>query len=542
MCIIQYNNHHFLRLEATQRCDVLVLGAGIAGISAALSASELGAKVILACKGKLFSGSSFYPGTWGLGLIGPENSADEEDLEETIKTVGCGMAQDDLVKSLVSGIRPAIDRVEKMGVRLKKAQSGADQREYIPCFDHKHRDWNGIEFQSARQVFGEKLKSSYVTVLAGWEAIELAKQKERIRGAVLSNGVELQYISAKSVVLATGGYGSLFQHHLCTLDVEGMGQGLALDVGCQLVNMEFMQIMPGYLSPAYGTVFNEKVFHFTELKADGVRILSNQSELLEIRSGHGPFTSRLSSKAVDLAIDGQSNGVTVHYSDALRENPPEFVKTYFNWLQQEKGLTMDDSIQIGLFAHAANGGIFIHTDASTGVPGLFAAGEVTGGMHGADRIGGLSTANGLVFGTKAGASAALDAASAPESPSVWTFLMMGVADCLPSFRTLQHLMTENAMAVRRKEGLQKALNNVRMLSQNMCLKYTESVSEITATRRLQGQLQTAIAILLAEQLRTESRGSHYREDFPAENPDLCYRILAQKTNDGIQVKFEYNNI
>ena len=61
---------------------------------------------------------------------------------------------------------------------------------------------------------------------------------------------------------------------------------------------------------------------------------------------------------------------------------------------------MEDPIQIGMFAHAANGGVWIAPDTSTGVPGLFAAGEVTGGMHGADRIGGLSTANGLVFGGK----------------------------------------------------------------------------------------------------------------------------------------------
>ena len=102
-------------------------------------------------------------------------------------------------------------------------------------------------------------------------------------------------------------------------------------------------------------------------------------------------------------------GVEVTYSDALRRDPPEFVTTYFDWLRQAKGLTVDDPIHIGVFAHAANGGIRIDPNAFTGVPGLFACGEVTGGMHGADRIGGLSTANGLVFGGRAG----------PQRPPAW---------------------------------------------------------------------------------------------------------------------------
>lgn len=83
---------------------------------------------------------------------------------------------------------------------------------------------------------------------------------------MITDGAELHYLGCKALVLATGGYGSLFRHHLCTSDVEGLGQALALEAGCRLVNMEFMQIMPGYLSPAYQTIFNEKTFRFTDLR------------------------------------------------------------------------------------------------------------------------------------------------------------------------------------------------------------------------------------------------------------------------------------
>lgn len=76
------------------KCDVLVIGGGIAGISAAIEAASHGASVALACAGPLFGGSSFYPGTWGLGLIGPESDTDEADLIASILRVGCGVADE----------------------------------------------------------------------------------------------------------------------------------------------------------------------------------------------------------------------------------------------------------------------------------------------------------------------------------------------------------------------------------------------------------------------------------------------------------------
>ena len=140
-----------MQLKKTRSCDVLVIGAGIAGISAALKAAESGSSVILACKGQLFSGSSFYPGTWGLGLIGPADPQDQEDLAESIRQVGCNMTDSEMVRTFVAGIHPAIDRVRRMGVKLRRADNRT-QKEFIPCFDHKHRDWNGIEFD--KRFFG----------------------------------------------------------------------------------------------------------------------------------------------------------------------------------------------------------------------------------------------------------------------------------------------------------------------------------------------------------------------------------------------------
>ncbi len=520
-----------MKIELEHTSDVLVLGAGLAGITAAIQAAKRGSSVILAAKGPLFSGSSFYPGTWGLGLIGPANEDDQDDLADTIQRVGCNMAHPELVKTLVSGIHPALRELKEEGVRLRKADN-ADQREFIPCFDHKHRDWNGIEFDSVRTVLGAKLRELGVTVLPDCEAVQLVQDGDRVCGAVMLHAGKLCYFGCGALILATGGYGSLFQHHLCTEDVEGIGQALAMDVGCHLVNMEFMQVMPGYLSPAYKTVFNEKTFRFAEFrKEDGSPLLSEDgARILDLRSGHGPFTSRLDSKAVDLALfDAWKQGepVTVSYSDELRKNPPEFVTTYFDWLEQAKGLTMADTAQIGLFAHAANGGIQIDRDAYTGVPGLYAAGEVTGGMHGADRLGGLSTANGLVFGGIAGRSAAKAAQTAPK-PIPCCEVELFRAEGIPEAQTnLQKIMSQNAMVVRREDGLRKALEAVKNMESELTPCEKLNPTEAAAALRFKGRLHTAEAVLQASLLRKESRGSHYREDYPEENRAMESPILLQ---------------
>lgn len=513
-----------MRLTRSLSCDVLVAGAGIAGISAALEAAALGRRVILTSSAQIFSGSSFYPGTWGLGLIGPADDDDRADLADTIQTVGCGMADPDMVHTFVDGIRPAIQRVRDMGVRLRRADQGGE-KEYIPCFDHKHRDWNGIEFDSARQVFSQRIEELGIQTIPHCELLELVTADGAVCGAVVSAGGELRYIGCGALVLATGGYGGLFQYHLCTEDITGTGQALALKAGCRLVNMEFMQMMPGYLSPAPKTIYNERTFRFTRFHTpDGAALFPDMEQwraLLAERSTHGPFTSRLASKEIDFAIFrtflADRRGVAASYSQELQEHPPEFVATYFDWLKIAKGLTMKDTVHLGIFAHAANGGVQITPDASTGVPGLFACGEVTGGMHGADRIGGLSTANGLVFGGIAGRAAAR-CTPAPQGPDCWEFDTGAVSNVAPLREELREIMFRYAMVLRSGPGLTGALERLNAIQGRLEKIPVKDVGRLADTRRLEGQLLTAQAILRAALLRQESRGSHYREDFPREDP------------------------
>lgn len=537
-----------MRLEYTKHCDVLVVGSGIAGIMAALAAAGAGHSVILASSGPVFSGSSFYPGTWGLGLIGPENEADQEDLVQSILEVGCGMADETMVRTFVAGIAPAIEGVKAMGVHLKAA-ADQNQKDFIPCFDRKHRSWNGLLFDSMRQVFSERMGASGVEQLPGCELLQLIKTSDRISGAVVCCKGELTAIECNALVLATGGYGGLFRDRLTTDDVAGTGQWLALEAGAELVNMEFMQMMPGYLSPCRKTIFNEKTFRYTHLTGpDGRDILENEPDrqaLLECRSTHGPFTSRLISRKVDLAMvkaaqNAPGQGITVTYGPEIRQNTPEFVRTYFDWLWEKKHLTMDDPVHIAPFAHAANGGVRIDPDGYTGVLGLFACGEVTGGMHGADRIGGLSTANGLVFGRKAGESAAAFVETQPKVSRAETveFDAWMIPDQAERRRQMQELMSECGMVVRSGEKLQAAVARLQDLMDGCKFQPGKDPAQVAASRRLWAQLHLAQTILRAQLMRTESRGSHYRADYPSQDPALCRCIIVRMQNGQAQTAFE----
>lgn len=537
-----------IKLNASRKCDVFVIGAGIAGVMSAIQASNNGASVIISSSANILSGSSFYPGTWGLGLIGPENKEDEKDLARTIKEVGCDVVDENLVKTFVSNIPKAIHLVKSMNIKLKKA-TNKDQKEFIPCFDHKTRDWNGILFDSAKKVFSEKLKAKNIETYPFSEVIEIIKEEEKVIGVALINkDKKFEFIKCKAIVIASGGIGGLFKYRLNTDDITGMGQSLALKNGCKLVNMEFTQMMPGYVNPCPKTIFNEKTFKYVDLlNGYGKDILDgieNKLEKLEERSTHGPFTSRLDSREIDYRIFNEfmkdRNGVRVRYKEEIKHQQPEFIKVYFDWLKEKKNLTVDDEINLGIYFHAANGGIKIDEKAQTGVNGLFAAGEVTGGMHGADRIGGLSTANGLVFGTIAGESASIYASNTMmNNIEEIEFEPYQIENAEELNNELQEIMFKSAMIEKNEIAVQSAIKRIDDIQSSLVYKSDFDMKDINKSYRLKANLLLSKCILMAIDMRKESRGSHYRSDYKELNTNMNKKIIIEMNdNNNIDVYFE----
>lgn len=496
-----------MRIDKIYSCDVLVIGAGLAGVQAAIQAKKSGKSVILTAKGDIFSGSSFYKGTWGLGLIAPENKQDEISLASQIKNVGLGVENCDIVDSFVSGINPAIENIKKMGIKLKYAEN-KKQKDFIPCFDYKHRLWHGILADNAKEVFSKQLEG--VRLIPRVSILNLIMYNDEVSGAVFSSNDDLFFIESKATIIATGGFSGLFEKKLTSADVISTGHALAVECGAKLVNIEFMQMMPAYVNPCYGTVFNEKTFRYTNLYNEDNEKIDILSDILELRGTYGPFTSRLKSAVVDFQF--AKKPITVKYNQNLKCDMPEFIKTYFDWLKKEKGLEVFDEISITSFAHASNGGILIDKNGYTGVNGLYACGEVTGGMHGADRIGGLSTANGLVFGQRAGKSACDYCENISLKNIDYAFIDdIYIENSFEKRQKLRQIMQESCMIVRDGESLANAFENICELDKKE--KKFKSKMQMIDSLILSKQLKSAKWILQAAMLRKESRGSHYRKDF-----------------------------
>ena len=504
--------------------DVLVIGSGIAGLCAAIEAACAGATVAVASAGKTMSGSSFFPGTWGLGLIGPVDKDDEQDLIDTIQAVGGGVAASELVQTFVHGIPQAIEWLEQdLGVELQRPQSAesAQQKQFIPCFDHKTRMWRGLTRKPLEDACTAQIKSLGIRLLPRHELIDLVEDTDgKIIGATLYDRANehLVPMAAKATIIAAGGTGGLFERSLTSADVLSSSQAIALAHGASLTNIEFMQMMPGFIEPKRNLVFNEKTWRYVKFDQP-VDIADDKLEdLLEQRSGYGPFTSRMASHAIDLVIDqAGAEGLALHY-DFPREDVPEFVQTFATWLQDEHGIAPTEEMRVAMYAHAANGGIRIDKTAYTGVEGLYACGEATGGMHGADRIGGLSSANGIVFGRIAGASAAQTALNAPKTAARMDTALpqhgIAATDAERLTRSLKHTMSTYCMINRTETGLSKALHQLEGLKTEATTLSTQKAqdSEVAALARLQSQIQLATEMVKAMRKRTESLGSHYRSN------------------------------
>ncbi|MEA4899222.1 MAG: FAD-binding protein [Christensenellaceae bacterium] len=528
-----------MTIGRTRDVDIVIVGGGLAALRAAVTAAHSGLRVDVLVKDHLCTGSSFYP---MMEMVACQSSdgtpeGDARFLRE-IDDTSLKMGSPAMNRLYVARIGEAVRCMPELGIepRLTDPKPACFARTARPTWCWS--DWNAIRTR-ARALLASMPN---VTVRECTFAVDLIVRDGALAGVTASGPDGLFSIACKSVVLATGGFGDLFEHSLNTPDVSGDGQALALAAGAQLINMEFLQFIPGFLSPAYKTVFRETALPYAaRMRTDDGRdllspYLSEEADrvaCIRERATHGPFTSRGISKWFDIAMmeeilqAGADRGFRLRYAPEIREVRFTFLTDYVRWLSERRGVDIvEDDIRIAPFYHAANGGVWIDGDCQTAVKGLLACGEVTGGIHGADRQGGNSTGSCLVFGEIAAAAAvryaqghglaklpADEARSSLEAhygrpPNA----RLKPDDILPPLR---RLMWFHANVVREEAPLLRALDRVTEWRAAF-----DPLGEMADARRVKAAAKTAHLLTVAEVLlraarwRKESRGSHYRSDFP----------------------------
>lgn len=544
--------------------DILVIGCGLAGLTAAFHAADAGARVLLVSKTYVCSGSSFYGLMDTIHCQATINESDESVFLNDILACSARMNDTWMNQYYIRNIRSCIAYLERIGIPFHKLPEPK-----LPCFGkHAHdlycwKDWDSIR-NSVRSRIEQQPN---ITLAEQTELFALLQQESgAVCGACFYRKEVRSYeaVFARSVILATGGFGALYKHNLNSPDVSGNGQALALLAGASLINLEFNQFIPGFISPGYKIVFREGSLDYCDglFDSDGTNVLRNRfssseemDDCLKRRAFHGPFTTAdhtgdFDFALLDAALKSSDNGVAIHYRPEILQDTRSYVTDYISWLHDYFNIDIaKDTIKIAPFFHAANGGIWVdHTCQST-VPGLFACGECAGGIHGADRLGGNASGSCLVFGTLAAESAVnysqqTDCCSLSEEDiqlQLRKIYRANDKECssedflLPETVTqrVKELMWEYCNVCRDQQGLDFARNEIQALRKRFQpWKFLSSSQANDSESAFQTEhfLTLAEAVTLSMSERKESRGGHYRSDFPQQNPFWDQRIVISLQN------------
>ncbi len=562
-------------VTAPETYDVLVIGTGLAGITAAFRCAKEQASVLLCSKTRLCSGSSFYPLMDTIHCqctMGPE---DEAIFLQDIAEAGKGMNDPWMNQYYVRHIRESLSFLSQIGIPVYKLPEPK-----LACFaSHPHDLFFWKNWEEIRRILYTRAEEESTLTLKEYISLCcLITADGQAAGAVFYDSRQdlYVYVKARRIILASGGFGALYKHNLNSADVAGEGHSAALKAGAPLINLEFNQFIPGFLSPVYKVVFREGSLDYCQglYDEEGNELLSHYLAKEEIknclakRAPHGPFTTSDGSAPFDLALfegalRAEERGVRIEYDPAILSDSRSYIADYTAWLKSDFGLDISkDPIRIAPFFHAANGGILVDHRCETGVRGMFACGECAGGIHGADRLGGNASGSCLVFGFLAAQSALADASASLRFPGRddafhqfhacfskeedRNLLERDIAES--SLRNpdqiitrVKELLWRYGNVVRREDLLKKACEEMEEMKTHYCawdfLSAPDADPKQTQKALLAEHFLTlAPAILESMRARRESRGSHYREDYPSMDSAYTLRFAARLENGRIQLE------
>ena len=543
---------------AQTQADILILGSGGAGLLAALHAYDANPSlnIILAVKGLAGKSGCTRMVQGGYNVVLDPEDSHEKHFLDTIKGGGF-INNQELAWTLVTDATRIIHELEnKVGCFFDRRPDGRVHQKAFAgqCFDRTvHRsDLTGIEIISRLrdQVFARKVR-----ILEECRGIDLLIRDGRVNGVLLLDirSGEPFIVQSKAVILATGGGAGMYKISAPSKEKTGDGAAMAFRAGALFVDMEMMQFHPTGLlagnSQLTGSVLEEGLrgaggYLFN---AQGERFMERYDPERMERSTRDQV-ARASYREIMAGRGTVNGGVLIDMSHL----GAEFVeRTFPGMVDRVKDIGKDlarEPIEVSPTGHFHMGGVKIDKECRTNLEGLFVAGEDSGGVHGANRLGGNGVAESTVFGARAGDAAAVYVAEHTFSPidedqakALWEetrkpFRRSRGEDPYRLSQELKNLTWEKIGVVRTKGDLEQALGKLsEMAEQAQQVRASGSPAfnlEWNEGLNVRNQITVARMIAKSALVREESRGSHFRLDFPqSDNAHWLQNIFLKRQGE-----------
>jgi succinate dehydrogenase / fumarate reductase flavoprotein subunit len=542
--------------------DVLIIGSGGAGMYAAIEAARAGAAVFLADRSLVGRGGATVMAQMTVAVALGSQTPDHwsHHLTDTIRA-GRGLTDQRLAQLLCEDGPHCIREMDTWGVGWAR-KDGRITQAMAPGHDRPRCAY--VDFLNTGPAVSKTLrtavnKTSGIRKAGDLLIIDLARQDGEVTGAValhLATGAPVT-IAAKATIVATGGLTRLYRRNSASANMGGDGYALALRAGAPLIDMEFVQFFPiGHLAPRLigmdpimwdpfryklgGRLLNREKEEFTErygTREDGryvvTRDLATYAIMKEVEAGRGSphGGAYLSFEHCTEAALREAFGPVI---DRLAANNIDLTKM---------------PVEVAPIAHYHMGGVAADVRMETEIPGLLVAGEAVGGANGANRLSGNAITEALVFGRRAGRSAAerargrthaFESRNASDALDLLTAKAAADLNTAAMIQTLQATMADDVGPFRTQAKLARALRTIDELSSALGERPAGDGQPFDMRRidwfDLRNMLPVARLVAEAALRRTESRGAHQREDFPGMLPE--WRINQTARLSGGQVALD----
>jgi L-aspartate oxidase len=516
----------------TTKADVIVIGSGVAGLTTALNARAANLSVLLVTKANIDEGSTKWAQGGIAAALGPGDSPAQHKSDTLI--AGAGLCDVDAVNVLVNEGPEAVRKLIARGAVFDRAESGeiALTRE-----GGHHR--NRI-LHAGGDATGAEISRALLAAVHNDSGIEVIEHALVIDALTSDNGsvcgVTLHVIGegsrdgvgqalARAVVVATGGLGQVYSQTTNPSVSTGDGVALALRAGAEVADVEFIQFHPTVLWRD-STQGGQQPLISEAVRGEGAILLNHKGERFML--GKHPQADLAPRDVVAKEIFNQMKEANVPHvwldateiKDFKERFPTIYASCLENGIDPQKQL-----IPVSPASHYASGGVLVDLNGCSSVPGLYVCGEsACTGAHGANRLASNSLLEGLVFGARIAEHIAghLTTQLVPRSTEHEPTLLLDPAIRIP----LQLAMSEGAGVMRSEKSLRATLATLAQLGTHASEKPDVNAWEVSNLFFL------ATAIVRSALERKETRGSHWRSDFPESSNEWKVRIIQKLLSDG----------